>query len=97
MIRVDGCMEPKRTREHYGLTSVTSEDSDGEEDNCDNVVNAGKFVGSGILDGLSIGSDHQFDMSLCCGEIEGECGQGAISELVVFKGRLDDADIQQIE
>lgn len=59
--------------------------------------NASKFVGSGILDGLSIGSDHQFDMSLCYGEIEGECGQGAIAELAVFKGRMDDCDIEKLE
>ncbi|KAL9191319.1 hypothetical protein ACHAXT_001025 [Thalassiosira profunda] len=36
-------------------------------------------------------------MSLCYGEIEGECGQGAIAELAVFKGRLCDADIETIE
>mmetsp|Transcript_21568 Transcript_21568/g.46912 ORF Transcript_21568/g.46912 Transcript_21568/m.46912 type:complete len:743 (+) Transcript_21568:139-2367(+) len=90
LIRVDGCTEPKRTREHYGLAS-----SDDEEE--DSPANAGKFVGSGILDGLSIGSDHQFDMSLCYGEIEGECGQGAIAELAVFKGRMDDCDMEKLE
>mmetsp|Transcript_45730 Transcript_45730/g.97230 ORF Transcript_45730/g.97230 Transcript_45730/m.97230 type:complete len:742 (-) Transcript_45730:14-2239(-) len=92
VIRVDGCNEPKRTREHCGMAA-----SDEEDDSADNPVNSGKFVGSGALDGLSIGSDHQFDMSLCYGEIEGECGQGAIAELAVFKGRMDDSDIEKLE
>jgi len=92
VIRVDGCKEPQRTREHYGLAS-----SDDDEDDADNPLNAGRFVGSGVLNGLSIGSDHQFDMSLCYGEIEGECGQGAIAELAVFKGRMDDSDIETLE
>jgi len=91
-IRVDGCEEPKRTREHYGLAT-----SDEEDDDADNPINASRFVGSGVLDGLSIGSDHQFDMSLCYGEIEGECGQGAIAELAVFHGQMDESDIQCIE
>ena len=92
ILRVDGHEEPKRTREDYDLV-----DSDEDEDDSDNPTNASKFVGSGVLDGLSIGSDHQFDMSLCYGEIEGEAGQGSISELAVFKGRMDDVDIVQIE
>jgi len=92
VIRVDGYEEPKRTREHYGLAA-----SDEEDDDVDNPMNAGKCVGSGFLDGLTIGSDHQFDMSLCYGEIEGECGQGAIAELAVFKGRMDESDIEKLE
>ena len=91
-IRIDGCNQPKRTREHYGL--ATSEE---EEDGVDNPANSSRFVGCGILDGLSIGSDHLFDMSLCYGEIEGECGQGAIAELAVFKGRMEDSDIEELE
>ena len=55
------------------------------------------MVGSGILDGLTIGSDHHFDMSLCYGEMDGECGQGAISELAIFKGRMDMDDITKLE
>ena len=58
---------------------------------------SGKMVGSGILDGLTIGSDHHFDMSLCYGEMDGECGQGAISELAIFKGRMDMDDITKLE
>lgn len=97
VIRIDGCTEPKRTREHYGLSMSEDEDEEDDDDDADNVSRAGKFVGSGFLDGLSIGSDHLFDMSLCYGEIEGECGQGAIAELVVFKGRLDECDIMKLE
>jgi hypothetical protein len=49
------------------------------------------------LDGLTIGSDHTFDMSLCFGQgSEGE-GQGAMAELAVFKGRLDTEDIETVE
>ncbi len=93
LIRVDGCIEPKRTREHYGFII----DDDDDNDDADNLSRAGRFVGSGFLDGLSIGSDHLFDMSLCYGEIEGVCGQGAIAELAVFKGRLDERDIKKLE
>jgi len=92
LIRLDGCNEPKRTREYYGLASSDEEDGD-----ADSSANSSRFVGSGALDGLTIGSDHQFDMSLCYGEIEGQCGEGAIAELAVFKGRMDDIDIMKLE
>lgn len=92
LIRVDGCNEPKRTREHYGFASSYEEDGD-----ADSSANSSRFVGSGALDGLTIGSDHQFDMSLCYGEIEGQCGEGAIAELAVFKGRMDNIDIIKLE
>jgi hypothetical protein len=49
------------------------------------------------LDGLTIGSDHSFDMSLCFGQGSDGEGEGAISELVMFKGRLDPYDIAVIE
>lgn len=50
-----------------------------------------------ILDGLTIGSDHLFDMSLCFGEgSEGE-GAGSIAELAVFKGAMDQKDIINVE
>jgi hypothetical protein len=71
--------------------------SDEDGDDADKLANASRFVGSGVLDGLSIGSDHQFDMSLCYGEIEGECGQGAIAEIAVFKGAMEEPDIEQLE
>ena len=96
IIRVDGCTEPKRTREDYGL--VQMDDDEEDSDDADSPANAGRFVGSGILDGLSIGSDHQFDMSLCYGETDdGDSGQGSISELAVFHGRMPDADIERLE
>jgi hypothetical protein len=49
------------------------------------------------LDGLTIGSDHCFGMSLCCGNGSGGEGEGAIAELAVFQGRLDLIDIQVLE
>jgi hypothetical protein len=51
----------------------------------------------GMLDGLTIGSDHCFGMSLCCGHGSGGEGEGAIAELAVFRGRLDISDIQVLE
>ena len=49
------------------------------------------------LDGLTIGSDHCFDMTLCFGEGDDEEGEGSIAELVVFQGRLGVKDIEQLE
>jgi hypothetical protein len=49
------------------------------------------------LDGLTIGSDHCFDMSLCLGDGNGDEGEGAIAEVAVFKGRLCDEDICELE
>lgn len=88
-IRVDGEEEPQQTSHHNGF-------AEGSND-ADNPRNAGRLVGSGILDGLTIGSDHHFDMSLCYGEIDGECGQGAISELALFRGRMELTDITKLE
>jgi hypothetical protein len=51
----------------------------------------------GMLDGLTIGSDHCFGMSLCCGHGSGGEGEGAIAELAVFRGRLDISDVQVLE
>jgi hypothetical protein len=87
-IRVDGEEEPQQTSQY--------KDTEGGNDP-DSPENASKLVGSGVLDGLTIGSDHHFDMSLCYGEIDGECGQGAISELAVFKGRMDLSDVKRLE
>ncbi|KAL3913479.1 MAG: hypothetical protein SGILL_006472, partial [Bacillariaceae sp.] len=49
------------------------------------------------LDGLTIGSDHTFDMSLCFGQGSDGEGEGAMAELAVFKGRLDERDIEAVE
>ena len=50
-----------------------------------------------MLEGLTIGSDHCFGMSLCCGFGSGGEGEGAIAEVAVFRGRLDEADIELLE
>lgn len=50
-----------------------------------------------LLDGLTIGSDHCFDMTLCFGQGSGGEGEGAIAELVVFSGRLDIHDLEVLE
>ena len=50
-----------------------------------------------FLDGLTIGADHTFDMSLCFGQGSDGEGEGAIAELAVFKGKLDQQDIETIE
>ena len=49
------------------------------------------------LDGLTIGADHTFDMSLCFGQGSDGEGEGAMSELIAFKGHLDARDIETIE
>ena len=53
--------------------------------------------GYGLLDGITIGSDHGFDMSLGLGLGEEGEGEGAISELIIFKGRLPNSDINTME
>lgn len=50
-----------------------------------------------FLDGLTIGADHAFDMSLCFGQGSDGEGEGAIAELAVFKGKFDDRDIEVME
>lgn len=50
-----------------------------------------------MLDGLTIGADHTFDMSLCFGQGSDGEGEGAIAELAVFKGRLVQSDIDKVE
>lgn len=49
------------------------------------------------LDGLTIGSDHIFDMSLCFGEGSDGEGEGSISEIAVFRGAMATDDLEQIE
>ena len=50
-----------------------------------------------MLDGLTMGSDHCFDMTLCFGDGSGGEGEGAIAEIAVFSGRLDRADLETLE
>jgi hypothetical protein len=50
-----------------------------------------------FLDGLTLGSDHCFGMSLCCGQGSPGEGEGALAEVVVFSGRLDLQDICALE
>ncbi|OEU20741.1 hypothetical protein FRACYDRAFT_234372 [Fragilariopsis cylindrus CCMP1102] len=52
---------------------------------------------SACLDGITIGSDHVFDMSLCFGQGSDGEGEGAISELAFFKGKLELIDILKLE
>lgn len=51
----------------------------------------------GRLDGLTLGSDHCFGVSLCCGQEQIPGGSGAIAEVVVFKGHLHAADLRCME
>lgn len=50
-----------------------------------------------LLDGLTIGSDHSFDMSLGFGDGGPGEGEGSISELIVFQGRLPLDDVKALE
>eukprot|EP00523_Entomoneis_sp_CCMP467_P003519 CAMPEP_0168761156 /NCGR_PEP_ID=MMETSP0724-20121128/23154_1 /TAXON_ID=265536 /ORGANISM="Amphiprora sp., Strain CCMP467" /LENGTH=628 /DNA_ID=CAMNT_0008810223 /DNA_START=21 /DNA_END=1904 /DNA_ORIENTATION=+ len=49
-----------------------------------------------MLDGLTLGSDHNFGVSLCCGQ-GSPGGQGAIAEVAVFRGALSPRDIETLE
>ena len=49
------------------------------------------------LDGITIGSDQSFDMSLCFGQGSDGEGEGAIAELAFFKGRMSTRDITSLE
>jgi len=49
------------------------------------------------LDGITIGSDHNFDMSLCFGQGSDGEGEGAMAELAIFKGHLESIDILALE
>jgi hypothetical protein len=70
--------------------SMQTERPDSENDTTAQNTNA-------MLDGLTIGSDHCFGMSLCCGNGSGGEGEGAIAELAVFQGRLDLTDVKVLE
>lgn len=50
-----------------------------------------------LLDGITLGSDHCFGTSLCCGQGSPGEGEGAIAEVALFKGRLDEQDIVTLE
>mmetsp|Transcript_20837 Transcript_20837/g.25552 ORF Transcript_20837/g.25552 Transcript_20837/m.25552 type:complete len:812 (-) Transcript_20837:887-3322(-) len=83
IVRVDGRIE--------------SDEKTGDS-TCNKDSNIGKETcGKGTLDGLTIGSDHKFDMSLCFGSGGDNEGEGAISELAVFRGNLSLCDINHIE
>mmetsp|Transcript_25790 Transcript_25790/g.63158 ORF Transcript_25790/g.63158 Transcript_25790/m.63158 type:complete len:639 (-) Transcript_25790:34-1950(-) len=77
-----------------GTSSVIRIDGLQEPLECSNGIPA-KAVA--YLDGLTIGADHTFDMSLCFGQGSDGEGEGAIAELAVFKGRLDVADMKAME
>lgn len=85
MIRVDG-----RTEE----TGFSRQDTDSMQESSSS---SSLSMGESTMDGLTIGADHCFDMSLCYGDgMNGE-GEGAISELAAFKGRMSMADIENME
>eukprot|EP00977_Amphora_coffeiformis_P010693 scaffold2510_cov169-Amphora_coffeaeformis.AAC.44 len=50
-----------------------------------------------LLDGLTLGSDHCFGTSLCCGQGSPGEGEGAIAEVAVFGGRMDRHDMVTLE
>ncbi|CAJ1933754.1 unnamed protein product [Cylindrotheca closterium] len=77
-----------------GTSSVIRIDGIREPLECSNGIPA-KAVA--YLDGLTIGADHTFDMSLCFGQGSDGEGEGAIAELAVFKGKLNVADIMAME
>jgi hypothetical protein len=81
LIRIDGIPEPTSHQTEFGELIDFQKNP----------------VGIPKLDGLTIGSDHYFGMSLCCGNGSDGEGEGAISELAVFSGRLCEEDLYIIE
>lgn len=77
-----------------GLNSVIR--VDGLEEPMHNRPFALENFKKATLDGLTIGSDHCFGMSLCSGQGSSDM-EGAIAELAVFEGRLDEQDIRVLE
>ena len=57
----------------------------------------GRTEATAFLDGLTLGSDHLFGMSLCSGQGSAGEGEGAIAELAIFHGLMDTRDIQTME
>jgi hypothetical protein len=80
-IRIDGIQEPISHITEFGKSIELKEVS----------------LGMPMLDGLTIGSDHCFGMSLCCGNGSDGEGEGAILELVVFSGRFKEEDLYVLE
>jgi hypothetical protein len=70
---------------------------DGSPEIMTHFINDDSKGGRVLLDGLTIGSDHSFDISLGFGDGSPGEGEGSISELVVFQGRLPLADVKALE
>lgn len=85
---------------HCYSVMVDGGSSDIRIDGVSEPLRCGRNIGphaAAYLDGLTIGADHTFDMSLCFGQGSDGEGEGAISELAVFKGKLDTDDIVAME
>ncbi|GMI04787.1 hypothetical protein TrRE_jg8004, partial [Triparma retinervis] len=74
---------------------------DGQVEGDGSLLGPNSGCGDGDLNGLTIGSDHFFNMSLCDGgagmQMTNGQGGGAVAEVGAFKGRLGDRDIKFIE
>jgi len=96
LLRVDGASEPVS----FGMvpedTTYLPQPSASASFSSDNTPQQ-QQAARARLDGLTIGSDHSFGMSLCCGNGSGGEGEGAIAELAVFSGRLALLDLQVLE
>lgn len=80
VVRVDGAEEPRTTRETAGLPDGSGPDS---------LEEAGTRVGDVPLDGLTIGSDHLFNESLCYGEFSwNACGLSESAECCLHLSNL---------
>jgi hypothetical protein len=55
------------------------------------------FSSRAYLDGITIGADHTFDMSLCFGQGSDGEGEGAMAELAIFKGHFNETDLMAVE
>ena len=80
-----------------GADSIIRVDGVPEDVRCKKSSKNAPASAAAYLDGLTIGADHTFDMSLCFGNGSDGEGEGAMAELAVFKGALPIADIEAIE
>ena len=93
-IRVDGIVESMHS-------ATTRQPEDDHYQNDDSLINQPQHqqhsIATAMLDGLTLGSDHCFGVSLCCGQGSVGQGEGAMSEVAVFSGRFDTEDLECLE
>ncbi|KAL7580331.1 hypothetical protein ACA910_004363 [Epithemia clementina (nom. ined.)] len=100
-IRIDGVEEPVQL--HTRSLPASLDWADDRQHQQQNAAAAAATTNtqnhsSAMLDGLTLGSDHCFGLSLCNGQGGDDYfGQGAIAEVAAFHGSMPELDIQCLE